>query len=83
MVRAAEQIREHFGVPITVSSGVRCPSHNAGVGGVPNSKHLTGKAMDFSVKGVGAEQVLAYVRLLPQISYAYAIDANYVHMELK
>lgn len=83
LVLAAEQTREHFGVPMTVSSGVRCPRHNAGVGGVANSKHLTGKAMDFSVTGVGAEQVLAYVRLLPQISYAYAIDANYVHMELK
>ena len=83
LVLAGEQIREHFGVPVTVSSGVRCPRHNADVGGVINSKHLSGKAMDFSPAGVKAQTVLAYVRQLSQISYSYAIDENYVHIELR
>lgn len=83
LVLAGEQIREHFGVPVAVSSGVRCPRHNADVGGMINSKHLSGKAMDFSPAGVNAQTVLSYVRQLSQISYAYAIDENYVHIELR
>lgn len=82
LVRSAEQIREHFGAAITVSSGVRCTAHNANVGGVSNSRHLTGKAMDFSVAGASAERVLEYIRTMPQIRYAYAIDGSYVHMDV-
>ena len=48
LVRKADALRAHLGVPIHVSSGVRCKSHNAAVGGVSNSRHLTGKAMDFT-----------------------------------
>lgn len=43
-------IREELGVPITIvesgGSGVRCPTHNAKVGGVANSEHLYGNAAD-------------------------------------
>lgn len=41
-----EPLREHFGIPIMVSSGYRCPELNQAVGGVPNSQHLTGEAAD-------------------------------------
>lgn len=33
--------------PIHVNSGYRCPAVNKAVGGVPNSAHLTGFAVDF------------------------------------
>jgi hypothetical protein len=82
LVRLADKVREHFGAPAHVSSGVRCQEHNAEVGGVANSRHLYGKAMDFRVEGLTAAQVLAYVRTLP-IRYAYAIDGSYVHMDVE
>ena len=41
-----EPLREHFGIPIVVSSGYRCPALNRAVGGVPNSQHLKGEAAD-------------------------------------
>lgn len=81
-VRAAETVREHFGAPVTVSSGLRCKAHNANVGGVANSRHLLGKAVDFRVAGKTAAQTLAYVRTLPGIRYAYAIDGQFVHMDV-
>ena len=83
LVRQADALREHFGVPIHVSSGVRCKTHNAAVGGVANSRHLTGKAMDFRVDGKTSAQTLARVNLLSGIRYAYAIDENYVHMDVE
>lgn len=82
LIRVADRVREHFGKPITVSSGRRCANHNARVGGVSNSRHLSGKAMDFCVSGKTASQVLEYVQKQPEIRYAYAIDGSYVHMDV-
>ena len=82
LVRAADMVRSHFGAAAIVSSGVRCPAHNAKVGGVANSRHLTGKAMDFCISGKSAKEVLAQVQQMPQIRYAYAIDSRYVHMDI-
>lgn len=83
LIRAADKVRGHFGKPMTVSSGVRCSTHNKNVGGVSNSRHMSGKAMDFSVSGFSASMVLAYVQKLPEIRYAYAIDSNHVHMDIE
>ena len=82
LIRVADRVREHFGKAITVSSGRRCSTHNSRVGGVSNSRHLSGKAMDFSVSGKSATQVLEYVQKQPEIRYAYAIDSGYVHMDV-
>ncbi len=50
-VRLADEIRRRAGVPLNVNSGVRCQQHNADVGGVPNSLHLTGQAIDLGPIG--------------------------------
>ena len=82
MVKAEDKVRKHFGVPIYNTSGVRCKNHNSAVGGVSNSRHLAGKAVDFGVKGKTAAQVLKYVNTLPEIRYAYDIDGTHVHMDI-
>lgn len=50
MVRACDEIRRRLGIPVQIvdagGSGVRCSVHNANVGGVANSLHLTGNAAD-------------------------------------
>ena len=83
LITTADRVRQILGAPATVSSGVRCTAHNASVGGVVNSRHLKGKAMDFSVRGKTARQVLAVVQEQPEIRYAYAIDGSWVHMDIE
>ena len=83
LIEQADIVREHFGTPVFVSSGVRCKQHNANVDGVPGSRHKSGKAMDFRVEGKSANTVLKYVKTLPNIRYAYAIDGSYVHMDVE
>lgn len=83
VVEAADRAREHFGRACHVSSGIRCEKHNAEVGGVPGSRHLSGKAIDCRVDGVAADTLLGYVKALPNIAYAYKIDENYIHMDVK
>lgn len=82
LVKLAEKVRTHFNAPITVSSGIRCKQHNINQGGVSNSRHTLGTAMDFAVKGKTAAQVLAYVKTLPEVAYCYAINNEYVHMDV-
>lgn len=50
-VRLADEIRRRAGAPLNVNSGVRCKQHNADVGGVWNSLHLTGQAIDLAPIG--------------------------------
>lgn len=84
LVRNAEKVRIHFGNIADVSSGVRCQLRNSELpGSAANSLHLRGKAMDFRVRGVGAETLCAYVKTLPDVDEAYAIDSQYVHMGVK
>lgn len=46
MVRYADEIRRRIGKPLGVNSGLRCPQHNANEGGVSNSQHVYGTAVD-------------------------------------
>ena len=81
LVRNAEQARIHFGSVAYVSSGVRCSLRNAELpGSAANSLHLRGKAMDFCISGVSAEALCSYVKTLPEVDEAYAIDSQFVHM---
>lgn len=83
LLRLADQVRGHFGAPCIVSSGVRCEAHNQKVGGVSGSRHLSGKAMDFRIRDISAAKTLSFVQSLSGVRYAYAIDKNYVHMDVK
>ncbi len=46
---ALERIREDFGKPVVVNSAYRTKAHNKAVGGVSNSQHLLGKAVDIHI----------------------------------
>ena len=53
-------IREHFGKPVTITSGYRTAAHNKSVGGAAYSQHLYGRAADIRVQGIPVEQLAAY-----------------------
>lgn len=83
LMRLADSIRDQAGTPMTPTSTVRCKQHNAEVGGVSNSRHLLGKAMDFSIRGWSSAKTLSLVTRQPGIRYAYAIDGSHVHMDVE
>lgn len=82
LIRNAQAMRDYFKKPVHVSSGVRCKKRNAEVGGVATSRHQYGKAMDFFIEGVTANQILGWTTKNSEISYSYAIDGSYVHMDI-
>jgi hypothetical protein len=84
-----EPIREHFGVPIHISSGYRSKELNAKIGGSATSQHCKGQAididMDGSTNGVTNADVFEYIKdNLPfdQLIWEFGNDTNpdWVHV---
>jgi hypothetical protein len=48
-----DKVREHFGVPIYISSGYRSEALNKAIGGSKNSDHNLGRALDLDQDGRG------------------------------
>lgn len=85
LVELVDDLRHRFGAPGIRSSGIRCTQHNADQpNSVPNSRHLTGKALDFMIKGVSASALLAAAQADPRCRYAYIIGSGpYVHVDVE
>ena len=63
--RVFEPLREHFGIPIAVTSFYRSPKLNRAIGGVKSSQHVTGEAMDIDghiFGGVTNREIFEWVK---------------------
>jgi uncharacterized protein YcbK (DUF882 family) len=49
LMERLDALREAADKPLTLSCAYRCPTHNAEVGGVPDSQHVLGLAADVLV----------------------------------
>ena len=56
-----EVVRQHFDAPVKITSGCRCLTRNAEVGGSKHSQHLIGRAADIQVGGVEPGEVADYI----------------------
>lgn len=84
-----EPIREHFAVPIHISSGYRSKELNASIGGASSSQHCSGEAididMDGSPSGVSNADVFKYIKdnlNFDQLIWEFGSDSNpdWVHV---
>jgi hypothetical protein len=59
-----EPIREHFGVPIHISSGYRSKELNSAIGGSLTSQHCQGEAIDIDMDGTSITnaQIFNYIK---------------------
>lgn len=57
-----QPIRERLNKPMNISSGFRCSEVNKLVGGVSNSQHTTGQAVDFTVDGMTPAQIIEKIK---------------------
>lgn len=78
LIKILDEIREHFGKPIIITSGCRCVKHNAKEGGVQGSRHVLGKAADFYIQGVSISDTLNYTKnLVAQGKLRYTYTGSY------
>lgn len=83
LVEILEKVREHFGKPVTVTSGVRCSTHNTRVGGVSNSQHVYKTAADFVVSGVAPRTVANYLETLLPNTGGIGVYSGWVHVDVR
>jgi hypothetical protein len=87
-INVLEPIRDHFSIPIHISSGYRCKALNRLIGGASNSEHTLGQAVDLDVEGVeGVDNKKLFMFIkdnLPfnQLIYEFGDDKNpaWVHV---
>lgn len=76
----ANDLRNRFG-PVIVNSGHRCEQHNKDVGGVPNSYHIPGKALDIKVPSATPTEVYTYLTNKYPGQYGFGLYRSFVHMD--
>ena len=81
-VRLADRARRHFGRPAHNVSFLRCPEWNRLQGGVANSQHMYGEAMDIRIDGVTASELYAFFKEQPEVRYTYEINGTNVHFDI-
>ncbi|MBQ4528800.1 MAG: InlB B-repeat-containing protein [Clostridia bacterium] len=64
LVTILQNIRDHFGTAVTITSAYRTASYNAKVGGASNSYHVKGMAADIKVSGVTPADVAKYAETI-------------------
>ena len=82
VVKIADAARAHFGRPAHVISGLRCRQWNAHEGGVSNSQHMYGEAIDLRIDGVDSETLRQFVSTQPGHRYSYCINSTNVHFDI-
>ena len=82
-----QPIREHFGVPIHISSGYRSKALNTAVKGSLSSQHCTGEAIDIDMDGTSItnKQVFEFIKdnlVFDQMIWEFGTDSNpdWVHV---
>jgi Uncharacterized protein conserved in bacteria len=82
-IRLLEPVREHCATPLHIRSGYRCGLLNKRVGGVVNSQHLTGEAVDIYTPEL--TKVYDYLKSAEAPEYDQAIyykKKNFIHLSL-
>jgi zinc D-Ala-D-Ala carboxypeptidase len=82
-----QPIREHFAVPIHISSGYRSAALNKAIGGASSSQHCTGEAIDIDMDGTSVTNaaIFNYIKdnlEFDQLIWEFGTDANpdWVHV---
>lgn len=79
LVQLLQNIRSHFGKPVTINSAYRNETYNRKVGGVKYSQHVLGKAADIAVSGVSPYDVAKYAESIG--AGGIGLYKNFTHID--
>jgi uncharacterized protein YcbK (DUF882 family) len=80
LVHELDEIRRIYGRPMIIASGCRCAKHNEAEGGVSESAHTKGLAVDIECKNSRDR----YDMLLPLLSrfFRVGIGKTFIHIDV-
>ena len=77
-----EKIREHFEKPVYITSGYRCPKHNAETANAAsNSRHTKGEAADFYIPGIQPDQIAKFAESIGVLGIG--LYDSFVHIDTR
>jgi len=85
LVSGIDWLRMVFDVPVSISSGYRCPVHNANEGGAKNSFHLRGLAADVRVRDPRVMEGIYKVAIISNKfnGVGYSQEKQFVHLDTR
>lgn len=84
LIKALEDVRKQFnGNAVTITSPCRCPAHNIKVGGSTKSQHILGKAVDFKIANIHADDVADYLENRYQNTYGIGRYDGRTHLDVR
>lgn len=83
LAEVLDNLREHFGQPIEITSGCRCPTWNKLSGGESKSKHLEGIAADIKVRNVNPKLVYSWLDAIYPTKYGLGVYPSWVHIDVR
>jgi uncharacterized protein YcbK (DUF882 family) len=83
LVTVLEDVREHFGKPVTINSSYRCEPHNRDEGGAKHSQHRLGIAADIVVKNIHPHKVYEYLNSKHPDQYGMGKYNTFTHVDTR
>lgn len=84
-VMRIDELRRKYGMPLRITSGYRCPEHNAAVSSTGHDgPHTTGRAVDLAVSRGDAYQVLKIAMAMGGFSgfgFAQRGSGRFLHID--
>lgn len=78
-----QAIRDHFGHPVTITSGYRTEAYNTAIGGAKASQHVRGTAADIVITGVSPERVARYSEKLLGTTGGIGLYSGFTHVDVR
>ncbi|GAH51978.1 unnamed protein product [marine sediment metagenome] len=84
MANKLQKVRDYIGSPIIITSAFRTPTWNKYCGGVKNSYHIQGKAVDIKVIGMPLQDLAIYVARLTDFNgYGINFYKGFIHCDMR
>ena len=86
--KVLQPVRDHFGVPIIITSGYRCPDLNDAVKGATSSQHMKGEAADFKIRAQNIKLYDIYLWMVDNLHFDQLIwevrpNSRWIHVSYK
>lgn len=83
LVNVLQKIRSHFGKAVTINSAYRNDAYNKKIGGVSNSQHTKGTAVDMCISSIAPAEIARYAEYIMPNKGGIGLYSNFVHIDVR